>query len=464
MTVNEAETLAGGASGDQTGRNPGRAHAGVEADTAYGGEPKSGRDRLMSRVVERANMQLAYSRVMKNRGAPGVDGMRCEDLKAWLLVNWAPVKRTLLDGNYRPQPVRRVDIPKPQGGVRTLGVPTVVDRLIQQALHQAMQPLFEPTFSDASYGFRPGRSAQQAVRKAAEHIRAGKRWVVDMDLEKFFDRVNHDVLMARVARQVKDTKVLHLIRRFLQAGMMADGVETVRTQGTPQGGPLSPLLSNILLTDLDRELEKRKLSFCRYADDCNIYVSSQRAGQRIMDSVKGFLANRLKLTVNEAKSAVARPWERKFLGYSVTAQHASKIRIAKHSIQRLMDAVRQLSIGGKGSSLPQTIEMLNPVLRGWMNYFSLTQSRRPIEELDAWVRRRLRCLVWRQWKRPRTRETKMLSLGLDAQRAWKSSVNGRGPWWNAGAKHMIAALPPKFFTHLGLVSLVATHQHLQRST
>ncbi len=464
MSVDEAEALAGGASGERTGRNPGRAHAGAETDTAYGAQPKSERDRLMSRVVERDNMQRAYSRVMKNRGAPGIDGMRCEDLKAWLKVNWSQVKRALLDGTYRPQAVRRVDIPKPQGGVRTLGVPTVVDRLIQQALHQAMQPLFEPIFSQSSYGFRPGRSAQQAVSKAAEYIRGGKRWVVDMDLEKFFDRVNHDVLMARVARQVQDPKVLRLIRRFLEAGMMANGVETPRYEGTPQGGPLSPLLSNILLTDLDRELEERKLLFCRYADDCNIYVSSQRAGQRIMEGVKGFLANRLRLTVNDSKSAVARPWERKFLGFSVANRQVSKIRIAKQSIQRLMDAVRQLSIGGKGSSLPQTIERLNPVLRGWMSYFSLTQSRRPIEELDAWVRRRLRCLVWRQWKRPRTRETKMLSLGLDAQRAWKSSVNGRGPWWNAGAKHMIAALPPKLFTQLGLVSLVATHQHLQRST
>ena len=462
MSVGEAEALAGGASGEVPGRNPGRAHAGVEADTAYGAQPKSERDRLMSRVVERDNMQLAYSRVMKNRGAPGIDGMRCEDLKGWLKANWSQVKRTLLDGTYRPKAVRRVDIPKPQGGVRTLGVPMVVDRLIQQALHQAMQPLFEPIFSASSYGFRPGRKAQQAVAKAAEYIRGGKRWVVDMDLEKFFDRVNHDVLLARVAREVQDENVLRLIRRFLQAGMMANGVETPRYEGTPQGGPLSPLLSNILLTDLDRELEKRQLSFCRYADDCNIYVRSQRSGQRIMESVKGFLANRLKLTMNEAKSAVARPWERKFLGYSVTAQQSSKIRIAKQSIERLMDAVRQLSIGGKGGSLPQTIEKLNPVLRGWMNYFSLSQSRRPIEELDAWVRRRLRCLVWRQWKRPRTRETKMRALGLAAQRAWKSSVNGRGPWWNAGAKHMIAALPPRYFTQLGLVSLVVTHQQLQR--
>ena len=417
---------------------------------------------MIAQVVERGNMQRAYSQVMRNRGAPGIDGMRCEDLKDWLTANWPRVKAALLDGTYLPQAVRRVDIPKPQGGVRTLGVPTVVDRLIQQALNQAMQPLFEPTFSDASYGFRPGRSAQQAVRKATDYIRGGKRWVVDMDLEKFFDRVNHDVLMARVARQVQDPRVLRLIRRFLQAGMMAGGVEAARQQGTPQGGPLSPLLSNILLTDLDRELERRKLSFCRYADDCNVYVSSQRAGQRIMAGVRGFLAKRLKLTVNEAKSAVARPWERKFLGYSVTAQQASKIRVAQQSIARLKGRIRQLCRQGRGRSLSRIIESVNPVLRGWMNYFSLTQSRRPIEELDTWLRRRLRSIVWRQWKRPKTRESKLRAQGLDAQRAWKSSVNGRGPWWNAGAKHMIAALPPKYFTQLGLVSLVATHQHLQR--
>ena len=345
-----------------------------------------------------------------------------------------------------------------------LGVPTVSDRLIQQALHQVMQPLFEPTFSANSYGFRPGRSAKQAVSKTAEYIRGGKRWVVDMDLEKFFDRVNHDVLMARVARVVKDPMVLRLIRKYLEAGMMANGVQTLRDEGTPQGGPLSPLLSNILLSDLDRELEKRNLSFCRYADDANIYVSSERSGQRIMDSVRGFLANRLKLTVNEAKSAVARPWKRKFLGYSVTATKASQIRIAKTSIERLKESVRQLCMQGRGRTLSRTIDEINPILRGWMNYFSLSQSRRPIEDLDAWVRRRLRSLVWRQWKQPKTRESRMRALGLDSQRAWKSSVNGRGPWWNAGAKHMIAAMPPKLFTQLGLVSLVATHQHLQRVT
>jgi len=467
MSTDEAEALSGGASGDGTGRNPGTTHAGAQVDTADSAQPKSERDGprtpVMAQVVSRANMQLAYSRVMRNRGAPGVDGMRCEDLKAWLAVNWEHTKRALLQGRYQPQAVRRVDIPKPQGGVRTLGVPTVVDRLIQQALHQALQPTFEPTFSDSSYGFRPGRSAQQAVGKAIGFIRAGKHWVVDMDLEKFFDRVNHDVLMARVARQVRDTQVLRLIRRYLQAGMMADGVQTARGEGTPQGGPLSPLLSNILLTDLDRHLEKRGLSFCRYADDCNIYVSSQRAGQRIMDSVTEFLAERLKLRVNAAKSAVARPWERKFLGYSTTWRN-HRPNIAKPSMERLRHAVRRICAQGRGRALSDTIEKLNPLLRGWMNYFSLTQSRRPIEELDAWVRRRLRCMVWRQWKKTKTREAKMRSHGLDAQRAWRSSVNGRGPWWNAGARHMVDALPPKYFTRLGLVSLVAVHQHLQRST
>ena len=326
MPIDDAEAAARQAEREATGRNPGSGRDGAEVGAATSGQTKSEGCRLMEQVVERSNMQKAYSQVMRNRGAPGIDGLRCEDLKGWLQSHWQSVKAALLDGTYLPRAVRRVDIPKPQGGVRTLGVPTVVDRLIQQALHQVMQPLFEPTFSDGSYGFRPGRSATQAVVQAANYIRGGKRWVVDMDLEKFFDRVNHDALMHRVARRIDDRRVLKLIRRFLQAGLMADGIETARTQGTPQGGPLSPLLSNILLTDLDRELERRGLDFCRYADDCNIYVSSQQAGNRIMDGVTKFLWERLKLTVNAAKSAVARPWGRKFLGYSVTV-HLSLIHI-----------------------------------------------------------------------------------------------------------------------------------------
>ena len=415
----------------------------------------------MEQAVERSNLWLAYQRVVQNKGAPGVDDLRVAEFKDWLKVHWPSVKQALLAGRYLPQPVRRVDIPKPSGGVRTLGVPTVLDRLIQQALHQVLQPLFEPTFSQGSFGFRPGRGAQQAVRRAQAYIRAGQRWVVDLDLERFFDRVNHDVLMARVARRVSDVRVLKLIRRFLEAGMMQDGLVMPRTEGTPQGGPLSPLLSNILLTDLDRELERRELAFCRYADDCNIYVRSRVAGERVMGGVRVFLEEVLHLRVNTAKSAVARPWERKFLGYSYTAQRDTRLRIARESVQRLTQRVRELLRSGRGRSLAQTIETLNPLLRGWIGYFQLTQSKGILEELDGWVRRRLRCLLWRQWKRPRTRGRKLRALGLEAEHAWRSAGNGRGPWWNAGASHMNLALPAAHFTRWGLVSLLREQQRLQ---
>jgi group II intron reverse transcriptase/maturase len=324
-----------------------------------------------------------------------------------------------------------------------------------------LQPLFEPTFSDSSFGFRPGRGAHQAVRKSQSYIREGKRWVVDIDLEKFFDRVNHDVLMARVARVVRDVRVLKLIRRFLEAGMMNEGLVEPRAQGTPQGGPLSPLLSNILLTDLDRELERRKLAFCRYADDCNIYVRSRVAGERVMSGIRAFLEDVLYLQINAHKSAVARPWGRKFLGFSVTAHRESRLRIAPESVRRLSDRVRELLRMGRGRSLTHTIETLNPVLRGWINYFQLTQSMGILEEIDGWIRRRLRCLLWRQWQRPLTCERKMRALGLDADRAWESSVNGRGAWWNAGASHLNQALPAAYFTAKGLVSLMGSYQRLQ---
>jgi RNA-directed DNA polymerase len=456
----EAEALMREAGAAKADRKSVKRRLGAEVCTATSGGTKS-EDHLMEQVVERSNLWLAYQRVVRNKGAPGVDDLRVAELKGWLKVHWPGVKQALLEGRYLPQAVRRVDIPKPSGGMRTLGVPTVVDRLIQQALHQVLQPLFEPTFSDASYGFRPGRRAQQAVCKAQAYIREGKRWVVDLDLEKFFDRVNHDVLMARVARQVSDARVLKLIRRFLEAGMMQEGLVKPRTEGTPQGGPLSPLLSNILLTDLDRELERRGLAFCRYADDCNIYVGSRIAGERVMSGIRVFLEEVLHLRVNAEKSAVARPWVRKFLGFSFTSPRETRLRIAPESVQRLTARVRELLRGGRGRSLAQTIETLNPLLRGWIGYFQLTQSKGILEELDGWVRRRLRCLLWRQWKRPRARGRQLCALGLDAERAWHSAMNGRGPWWNAGASHLNQALPASYFTRLGLVSLLREQQRLQ---
>jgi RNA-directed DNA polymerase len=461
MPTEDAEAFERRARGEAAERNSVGALAGAEAGAAASEQTKSEVCRLMELVVERSNMWLAYRRVVENKGAPGVDGLTVTELKDWLKVHWPRVKEALLAGTYQPQAVRRVDIPKPQGGVRTLGVPTVVDRLIQQALHQVMQPIFEPTFSDSSYGFRPGRNALQAVEAARKYIRTGRRWVVDLDLEKFFDRVNHDVLMARVAKRIADGRVLKLIRRFLQAGLMADGLTQLRTEGTPQGGPLSPLLSNILLTDLDRELESRQLAFCRYADDSNIYVRSQRAGQRVMRGIRAFLEEVLHLRVNEAKSAVERPWKRKFLGYSVTAHRDPRLRIAPESLRRLANRVRELTREGRGRSLPQTLEELNPVLRGWMAYFRKTEAKSVLEDFDAWVRRRLRCLLWRQWKRTWPRARQMIALGLPRERAWMSAQNGRGPWWNSGAPHLHAVLPATYFTRMGLVSLVATRRRLQ---
>ena len=445
------------------GRNPERSPQGAEGVAATAGRTKSEDYRLMEQVVEPSNMRRAYKRVLKNRGAPGVDRLTVEELKDWLMVHWPSVKAALLEDRYLPRAVRRVDIPKPNGGVRTLGVPTVVDRLVQQALHQVLQPIFEPTFSDGSYGFRPQRSALDAVAKAKEYVAEGKHWVVDIDLEKFFDRVNHDVLMARLAYRVRDGRVLKLIRRFLEAGMMANGVIQPRSEGTPQGGPLSPLLSNILLTDLDRELERRQLKFCRYADDCNIYIGSEGAGQRAMANIRAFLEGHLKLRINEQKSAVARPWKRKFLGYAITIyRQETRVRPAPESLRRLMDRVRELLRKGRGRSLSHTIEMLNPVLRGWANYFRLTANMRTLDELDWWLRRKLRCLLWRQWKTPKTRERRLILLGLRPERAWKSSVNGRGPWWNSASKHMNQAVPTLYFAKMGLVSLRSTVQGLQR--
>ena len=459
--IDKAEALARAAESRGTDRKSGELPLGADVRTATSEQTKAEDHALMEQVVDLGNMRSAYLRVVENRGGPGIDEMTVTELRGWLKENWPSVKAALLEGRYIPQPVRAVDIPKPSGGKRTLGVPTVVDRLVQQALHQVLQPLFEPTFSEGSFGFRPGRGAHQAVRRAQAYIREGKRWVVDIDLEKFFDRVNHDVLLARMARRVSDNRVLKLVRRFLEAGLMRDGLTEPRTEGTPQGGPLSPLLSNILLTDLDWELERRRLAFVRYADDCNIYVGSRVAGERVMRGIRAYLKDVLRLRINEHKSAVARPWERKFLGYSCTVQRKSRLRIAPESVRRLKQKVREHMRAGRGQSLRRTIEELNSLLRGWINYFQPAQSKGVLEELDQWLRRRLRCLLWRQWRKPRTRARKLRALGLDAERARVSAVNGHGPWWNAGASHLNHALPARHFMRMGLVSLPPELQRLQ---
>jgi RNA-directed DNA polymerase len=420
---------------------------------------------MMEAVVERGNMRAAWKRVKANGGAAGVDGMTVEALEASLWDVWPRVREDLLLGRYTPSPVRKVEIPKPDGkGVRMLGIPTVLDRLIQQALHQVMSPLFDRDFSERSYGFRPGRSAHHAVRQAQAYVSEGRRWVVDMDLEKFFDRVNHDILMSRVARKVKDKRVLRLIRRYLMAGSMEGGVVSPRMEGTPQGGPLSPLLSNILLDDLDKELEKRGHAFCRYADDCNIYVRSRAAGERVMASITRRLTERLKLRVNPEKSAVDRPWNRKFLGYSMTCNRKPRLKAAARSVERLKTKLLVLFRQGRGRNLPTFIRELTPVLRGWVNYFRLAEVKGVFEELDQWIRRKLRCILWRQWKRPYTRAKNLMKRGLVESRAWISATNGRGPWWNSGASHMNAAYPKKYFDQLGLVSLLDQLHHLQCSS
>ncbi|CDM45253.1 RNA-directed DNA polymerase [Pseudomonas aeruginosa WS136] len=418
----------------------------------------------MARVLAPANLRRAYQRVVSNKGAPGADGMTVDDLADYVNQYWPILQRRLLAGEYHPQGVRAVDIPKPKGGTRQLGIPCVVDRLIQQALLQQLTPIFDPLFSDYSYGFRPGRSAHQAIETARAHVAAGHRWCVELDLEKFFDRVNHDLLMAYVARQIVDKRVLRLIRRYLQAGEMSGGIASRRQEGTPQGGPLSPLLSNILLNELDRELERRGHRFVRYADDANIYVRSPRAGERVMASVERFLNQRLKLTLNRDKSRVAGSWMCDYLGYGMSWHQQPRLRVATMSLGRLRDRLRELLRKARGHKVATVIERINPVLRGWAGYFKLSQSRRPLEELDGWVRHKLRCIVWRQWKRPSTRARNLIRLGLNAARAWKSAVNGRGPWWNSGAPHMNQALPKKLWDRLGLVSILDTINRLNRIT
>ena len=454
-----------GATSGGSGRNLREQKSGVSRATAKRENSLHEANQLMEAVVERENMFAALERVERNKGSSGVDQITTDDLRCYLKEHWLRIKEELLDGRYKPQPVRGVKIPKPGGeGMRQLGIPTVVDRLIQQAIHQVLQPIFDPEFSESSYGFRPNRSAHDAVRQARRHVAEGRRWVVDIDLEKFFDRVNHDVLMARVARKIKDKRVLKLIRRYLQAGMMEGGLASPRTEGTPQGGPLSPLLSNILLDELDKELERRGHRFCRYADDCNIYVQSKRSAERVMTSISRYLQERLKLKVNREKSAVERPWNRKFLGYSMTSNKYPRLKIHAMSVERLRLKLKELFRKGRGRNLQRFTKELRPVRVGWANYFALSEVKGSFEELDGWIRRRLRCILWRQWKRPATRKRNLMKQGMDETRAWKSASNGRGPWWNAGASHMNEAFPKKYFDKLGLVALLDQVKRIQVTT
>jgi RNA-directed DNA polymerase len=407
---------------------------------------------LMEKVCERENLERAWQRVRGNKGAPGVDGMTIDDAKSYLREHWPDIRSQLLAGAYRPQPVKRVEIPKPDGGVRKLGVPCVVDRLIQQALLQVLQKRWDPTFSEHSYGFRPGRSAHQAVAQAQRYVAEGYSVVVDLDLEKFFDRVNHDGLMARVAARIADKRVLKLIRAFLNAGVMEDGLVRPVDEGTPQGGPLSPLLSNLVLDDLDKELARRRLRFCRYADDCNIYVRSRRAGERVMASVSKFLTLRLKLKVNETKSAVARPEERKFLGFSIS-NDGSERRIAPKALDKFKARIRDMTCRTRGKSLPQVVDELKPYLIGWRSYFDFCQTPRVLTNLEAWTRRRLRMYLWRQWQNGHNRFKELRRRGVPKFLAAVAAGSPTGFWRMSGHPAVQMALRNHAFDALGLPRL-----------
>jgi RNA-directed DNA polymerase len=408
---------------------------------------------LMEEVCERENCKQALARVKANKGSPGIDGMTVGELAGFLKQHWPAIREQLLRGIYQPQPVKRVEIPKPDGGVRKLGIPTVLDRFVQQAVMQVLQRRWDRTFSEHSYGFRPGRSPHQAVAQAQQYIADGYRWCVDLDLEKFFDRVSHDKLMGRMAERVGDKRLLKLIRAFLRAGVMEHGLVSPTEEGTPQGGPLSPLLSNIVLDAFDRELERRGLRFARYADDCNIYVRSQRAGERVMESITRFITTKLKLKVNQQKSAVARPWARKFLGFSFTNAGVPKRRIAPKAADRFKERVRELTRRTKGVGIERMVEDLARYERGWIGYYGKCQTPSVLEGLEKWVRRRLRSVIWKQWKRGTVRFTELRKRGVRGDLAAKTAGSAHGPWRLADSPGLHIALPNAYFDSLGLPRL-----------
>jgi len=410
-------------------------------------------ERMMEEVCERENCKQALARVKANKGSPGVDGMTVHKLAGHLRQHWPAIREQLLSGTYKPQPVKRVEIPKPDGGVRKLGIPTVLDRFIQQAVMQVLQRRWDRTFSEHSYGFRPKRSAHQAVQAAQQYIAEGYRWVVDLDLEKFLDRVNHDKLMAKIAERISDQEMRKLIRTFLRAGVMEDGLISPTGEGTPQGGPLSPLLSNIVLDELDQELERRGLRFARYADDSNIYVRSRRAGERVMASITAFITCKLKLRVNQQKSAVARPWQRKFLGFSFTLHREPQRRIAPKAILRFKERIRELTRRTRGVSVEKVAEELGRYLRGWQGYFGICQTPSVLADLDSWTRRRLRAFLWKQWKRGSVRFAELVQRGVGKELAAQTAGSAHGPWRLAESPGLHIALSNAYFASLGIPQL-----------
>jgi RNA-directed DNA polymerase len=407
--------------------------------------------KVMEHVCAPSNLNQAFKRVKSNKGAAGIDGMTVETLHSWILTNKESLVSSLLEGSYRPSPVRRVEIPKPSGGSRMLGIPTVVDRFVQQALLQVLQPIFEPNFSDASFGFRPGKSAHDALLKASHYVAEGRRFVVDVDLEKFFDRVNHDILMSRVARYVGDKRLLSIVRRFLSAGHLENGVVVRGEEGTPQGGPLSPLLSNIMLDDLDKELERRGHKFCRYADDCNIYVASEASAERVLASVTNWLETKLKLKVNRSKSAAASVDERKFLGYRLLTD--GRLTVAPESLLRFRQKICKLTKRRKPGGIESVSKSLTPFLHGWWNYFRLSQSRRLLQDLDGWIRRRLRAMKLKQLKRWKGLVSFLVKQGVTAKNACKFASSGKGKWRLSSVPQAQQAMNNKWFESIGFFSM-----------
>jgi len=418
---------------------------------------------LMEMILSRENLIEALKRVEKNKGSHGIDGMSVKFLRRHLYDNWDSLRTSIRNGTYDPKPVRRVEIPKPNGGIRLLGIPTVTDRFIQQAIAQVLTPLFDPTFSDHSYGFRPNKRGHDAVRKAKEYISEGYRWVIDMDLEKFFDKVNHDKLMGILANRIQDRMVLKLIRKYLQAGVMINGVTYDSEEGTPQGGPLSPLLSNILLDKLDKELERRGHKFVRYADDCNIYMKSKKAGERVMNSITNFIEVKLKLKVNREKSAVDRPWKRKFLGFSFTFNKKPKVRISKESIKRLKSKIRELTSRSKPIPMEIRIKKLNQYLTGWCGYFALADTPSKFKEFDEWIRRRLRMIEWKQWKTPKTRVRKLKGLGVAPNKAYEWGNSRKKYWRIASSPILHKTLDNSYWSNRGLKSLYQRYDFLRQT-